>query len=90
MFSNPLFEWWMESLEERRLRSAGDDGAMTPPPAEPAQQGFSTEAQGPGQEDGGVTDGIRTELRRLADQLPGGADEAFVNEWWLGDDASRA
>jgi hypothetical protein len=80
MFSNPLFQVWFESLEERRLRSAADVG---PAPIE------APVGQGPGV---ALTVGHDARpLKKLADQAAlGRDDDAFVTEWFIADDGSGA
>ena len=76
MFNNPLFQWWMESLEERSLRSASD---VAPPPIEArADQGASGDL---------IALHAPQQLTRLANRAAmGGDDNAFVTDWFIADD----
>jgi hypothetical protein len=87
MFRNPLFEAWIESLEDRRLRSG--TGAAAPAPA----PGLAESPENPWLHgdltvDGGAdaTPAIVRQLRELADERQRALqvnDDAFVTEWFL-------
>ena len=77
MFSNPLFQVWVESLEERRLQSATEVGQA------PLQASIGNGA--------GVDVSVTAArpLAKLADRAPMSHDDnAFVTEWFIADDHS--
>jgi hypothetical protein len=91
MFTNPMFEWWLESLEARRqlsaaapastadaspsISSTADTTTSTPTAAEPS----ATDADG--------TTILSTPAGQYAGTFATGAfptaDDAFVTEWSL-------